>query len=136
MRMTTKGKYAVSTMCELAESYVLGANKFVRAKDIAVRYLMSELYVEQILNKLKKFGLIRAVRGPNGGYTLSREPKNIKIGEIIEATEGPVSLVQCVTKDDNGSCRLSQKCKTKKFWAKLSSVIENVLNETTLADLC
>lgn len=134
--MTTKGKYAVSTMCELAGSYVMGPNKYVRARDIASRYLMSELYVEQILNKLKRFGLIRAFRGPNGGYTLSREPKNIKIGEIIEATEGPVSLVQCVKKEESGICRLSQKCKTKKFWSKLSSVIENVLNETTLADLC
>lgn len=135
MKMTTKGKYAVSTMCELAAEYA-GNNGHLQAKAIAGRYFMPEQYVEQILNRLKKAGLIRSIRGPKGGYTLSREPKKIKVGEIIEATEGPISLVQCVSENSDGKCSLSSQCKTKKFWSKLSRVIENVLDKTTLADIC
>jgi len=131
--MTTKGKYAVSTMCELAGNY---EGKYLQAKDIAKRHLLSELYVEQILNKLKRAGLIKAIRGPQGGYILSKAPKYIKVGDILEATEGPISLVHCITKSGEDICRLSQQCKTKKFWFRLNSVIQNVLDETTLADLC
>jgi len=136
MKMTTKGKYAVSTMCELAGAYSSGNGKYLRAKDIAESQFMSELYVEQILNRLKKAGLVKAVKGPKGGYSLSKSPKQIKIGEIIVATEGPISLVQCISKDESGKCSMSAKCKTKKFWSKLSRVIENVLDKTTLDDLC
>ncbi len=134
MKMTTKGKYAVSAMCELA-----GANndgKYLQAKDIAARHFLSELYVEQILNKLKKAGLVKAVRGPQGGYKLSSPPKMIKIGDILEATEGPISLVSCIGGSHKDVCRLSSKCKTVKFWSKLNTVIKRVLDETTLDDLC
>ncbi len=134
--MTTKGKYAVSTMCELACSYSKSGGTYLQAKDIAARHVLSALYVEQILNKLKKKGLIKAVRGPQGGYILSRDPKNIKISEILEATEGPISLGECATISSDHVCRLSGKCKTKKFWSKLDSVIRNVLEKTTLSDLC
>ena len=134
--MTTKGKYAVSTMCELAASYSKNGGGYLQAKDIATRHYLSLLYVDQILNKLKKCGLVRAVRGPQGGYVLSREPGKIRLSEILEATEGPISLVDCATKGNVNVCRLSAKCKTKKFWSKLDSVIRNVLEETTLKDLC
>ena len=80
--------------------------------------------------------MINTVRGPNGGYSLSRGPEDIKVGEVIEATEGPISLVSCVVKGRDSKCSLSPKCKTKKFWSKLGHVIENVLDKTTLADLC
>ena len=136
MRMTTKGKYAVSTMCELAGVYVAGGRVYLQAKDIAKRHFMSELYVEQILNKLKKSGLIRAIRGPNGGYTLAKHPRRIKIGDVIEATEGPVSLVECISGKTDSNCAMFPKCKPKKFWAKLNGVIQDVLDDTTLADLC
>jgi len=131
--MTTKGKYAVSTMCELAGSY---KGKYLQAKDIAKKHFLSESYAEQILNKLKRAGLIKAIRGPQGGYSLSKAPKCIKVGDILEATEGPISLVHCITKSGEDICRLSSHCKTKKFWSKLNNVIQGVLDETTLADLC
>jgi Rrf2 family cysteine metabolism transcriptional repressor len=136
MKMTTKGKYAVSTMCELAGAYSGDRGKYLQAKDIAGRHFLSEMYAEQILNMLKRSSLVKAVRGPQGGYILARPPRMIKIGEILEATEGPISLVQCITSDKKGICRLSLKCKTKKFWSKLNRVIQRVLDETTLDDLC
>jgi Rrf2 family protein len=133
--MTTKGKYAVSAMCELAGARS-GESKYLQAKDIAARHFLSELYVEQILNKLKKAGLVKAVRGRQGGYILSLPPKKIKIGDILEATEGPISLVSCIGGSHKDVCRLSSKCKTVKFWSKLNTVIKRVLDETTLDDLC
>ena len=136
MKMTTKGKYAVSTMCELAGAYSGDEGKYLQAKDIARRHFLSELYVEQILNMLKRSSLVKAVRGPQGGYILTKPPKMIKIAEILEATEGPISLVQCITKTEKETCRLSSKCKTKKFWSRLNGVIQKVLDETTLGDLC
>ncbi len=132
--MTTKGKYAVSVMCGLAGAYA--SESTLRAKDIASGFNLSLLYVEQILNKLKRARLINAVKGPKGGYSLSRDPKSIKIGEVIEATEGPISIVRCIDKYHRGSCRLSQQCKTRKFWSDLSGVIEEKLSSTTVADLC
>jgi Rrf2 family transcriptional regulator, cysteine metabolism repressor len=133
VKLTTKGKYAVSTMCELASNY---GKDVLQAKDIARRHMLSPLYVEQILNKLKRAGLIKATRGPKGGYSLSRSPKLIKISEILEVTEGPISLVSCVTKDGGSFCGQSSQCKTKKFWSRLNGVIQNVLDDTKLADLC
>ena len=91
-------------MCELADAYVSNEKKYIQAKDISSRYLMPMQYVEQILNKLRKAGLIKAVRGPNGGYVLAKSPDNMRVGEIIEATEGPISLVDCVSKGKNGNC--------------------------------
>lgn len=132
--MTTKGKYAVSIMCELSSAYI-GA-KALQSKDIARTQFIPQMYVEQLLNKLKKAKLVKAIRGPGGGYFLTRPPKSIKIGEIIEATEGPISLASCVTKGASPACAMAPKCKTKKFWTDLSQVIENMLDKTTLADLC
>jgi Rrf2 family transcriptional regulator, cysteine metabolism repressor len=131
MKMSTKGKYALTTMSELAEAYKLGT-KYLQSKDISYKHAMPQQYVEQILNKLKRAGLVKALRGRNGGYYLSRSPKTVTIGEIINATEGPVMLAQCVTK----TCSLSSKCKTKNFWGKLSNAIEGLLDKTTLADIC
>jgi len=88
------------------------------------------------LNMLKRSNLVKAVRGPQGGYLLAKPPKMIKIAEILEATEGHISLVQCITKTEKETCRLSSKCKTKKFWSRLNDVIQKVLDETTLGDLC
>ena len=136
MKMTTKGKYAVSAMCELAGAYSGDHGKYLQAKDIASRHFLSGLYVEQILNKLKRSKLVKAVRGPQGGYILSRPPKKIRISEILIATEGPISIVSCVNGSKKETCKLSSKCKTVKFWSKLNCAIQNVLDETTLDDLC
>jgi Rrf2 family protein len=136
MKMTTKGKYAVSIMCELADSYSGNSAKFLQAKDISKKHFLSVLYAEQILNRLKKAGLIKAYRGPSGGYRLTKHPEEIKVGQIIEASEGPISLVECVTENSGGKCKMTGKCKTKKFWFNLNRVIENLLDNTSLADIC
>ena len=131
--MTTKGKYAVAIMCELA-----GANgaKYQHSKDISKKHFLSTMYVEQLLNKLKKAGLVKALKGPGGGYRLARSSGKIRIGDIITATEGPISLGECVADGVAPACALAPRCKTKKFWADLKRSIDDLLNGTTLADLC
>ena len=135
MKLTTKVRYAVSAMCDLALNFNPG--KPVQVKDIAARQNLSVLYIEQLFNKLKKAKLIRAIRGPKGGYMLAGKPSKIKIGDIFRVVEGPIALVGCVDRGPSKmDCVMSSKCSTKPLWARLSKLIENVLDSTTLADLC
>jgi Rrf2 family protein len=135
MKLTTKVRYAVSAMCDLAVNY--DPEMPVQMKDIASRQNLSVLYIEQLFNKLKKARLIRSIRGPRGGYILAEAPSKVKIGDIFRVVEGRIALVGCVdTGNSKVSCAMSGKCSTKPLWAKLSRLIENVLDSTTLADLC
>ena len=135
MKLTTKVRYAVSAMCDLALNY--DPDKPVQVRDIAYRQNLSLLYIEQLFNKLKRAKLIKSVRGPRGGYILTNKPSKISIGDIFRIVDGPIALVGCV---DSGisriDCAMSGKCSTKPLWAKLSNLIENLLDSTTLADLC
>lgn len=135
MKLTTKVRYAVSAMCDLATND--GTGKPVQVKDIAARQNISVLYIEQLFNKLKRAKLIRSVRGPHGGYMLADKPSKINIGDIFRVVEGPIALVGCVDKGPSKmSCIMSSKCSTKPLWAKLSKLIGDLLDSTTLADLC
>ncbi|MFH1710120.1 MAG: Rrf2 family transcriptional regulator [bacterium] len=135
MKLTTKVRYAVSAMCDLAVNY--DPDRPVHVKDIASRQNLSPLYIEQLFNKLKRAKLIKSTRGPGGGYVLAEKPSKVKIGDIFRIIEGPIALVGCV---DRGAakldCAMSGKCSTKPLWAKLSHLIEKLLDSTTLADLC
>jgi len=135
MKLTTKVRYAVSAMCDLAINYEPG--RPVQVKDIASRQNISVLYIEQLFNKLKRAKLIRSVRGPRGGYILADKPSKISIGDIFRIVEGPIALVGCVDRGASGiNCAMSDKCSTKPLWAKLSQLMEKLLDSTTLADLC
>jgi Rrf2 family protein len=135
MKLTSKVRYAVIAMCDLAVNY--DPDRPVQVKDIALRQHISVLYIEQLFNKLKRAKLIRSIRGPRGGYVLAEKPSKVKIGDIFRVVEGRIALVGCVdTGDSRVSCAMSGQCSTKPLWAKLSRLIENVLDSTTLADLC
>ncbi len=135
MKLTSKVRYAVIAMCDLAVNY--DPDRPVQVKDIALRQHISVLYIEQLFNKLKRAKLIRSIRGPRGGYVLADKPSKIKIGDIFRVVEGRIALVGCVDRGDaRVSCAMSGHCSTKPLWAKLSRLIENVLDSTTLADLC
>ena len=132
MKMTTKGKYAVAIMCELAGA----GGRYEHSKDIARKHFLSRMYVEQLLNKLKKAGLVKAHKGPGGGYSLARNSGKIRVGEVIVATEGPITLGECVANGVAPACALASRCKTKKFWGDLKRAIDDLLNGTMLSDLC
>lgn len=131
MKLSTKGRYAVSAMFDLAANEKGGP---VSAETISKRQGISQSYLEQLLLKLKRAGLVHASKGPSGGYWLARKPSQVSIGQIIVATEGPIALASCIP----SFSRCSDKgcCSTRALWQKLSLKVAKVLNGTSLADLC
>ena len=131
MKLSTRGRYAVTAMFDLATH---GNGELITAAEVSERQGISLHYLEQLLLKLKRAGLVKTVRGPSGGYVLSGNPSKVSIGDIIRATEGPVALASCVPSASN--CQKSGCCSTRSLWEKLSSKVSKVLDSTTLADLC
>lgn len=130
MKLSTKGRYGLKAMFELSLRQTCGP---VPLKQIAQKQNISEQYLEQIFSILKKSGLIKSVRGAQGGYLLVKEPKDITVGDILIVLEGPVSLSDCVLDED--VCENSGKCVTKVVWEKMKKGIEDVINSITLQDM-
>lgn len=131
MKLSTRGRYAVSAMFDLAsncEDVPISAAAISKSQRIPLSYL------EQILLKLKKGGLVKTTKGPSGGYKLAKLPKNISIGDIIKAADGPIALADCIPHGSN--CPKSGCCSTKSLWARLSDKVAKVFESTSLADLC
>jgi len=131
MKLSSKGRYAVSAMFDLA---AYGNGDPVTAAQIAERQGIPLAYLEQLLAKLRRSGLVRTVRGPSGGYVLAKKPSALSIGEIIRAADGPVALAECVS--GAASCPKSGCCSTKTLWVKLSAKVSRVFDSTSLKDLC
>ncbi|MEA3492975.1 MAG: Rrf2 family transcriptional regulator [Candidatus Margulisiibacteriota bacterium] len=131
MKLSTRGRYAVSAMFDLAsncEDVPISAAMISKSQQIPLSYL------EQILLKLKKGGLVKTTKGPAGGYKLAKLPNRISIGDIIKAADGPIILADCFP---HGSrCPRSGSCSTKSLWASLSNKVAKVFDSTSLADLC
>ncbi len=130
LRLSTKGQYGVRAMFEIARSYNSGP---VTIKEISEKQDVSVAYLEQILNQLRKSGIIRSVRGPGGGYVLSRKPDDVSIGEILKELEGPVAITSCL--DPKEGCMRVDGCVTHLLWKSLGENIEAFLNKMTLNDL-
>ncbi|MGM0568189.1 MAG: RrF2 family transcriptional regulator [Elusimicrobiota bacterium] len=130
MKISTKGRYAVRCMLNLA---IHGGEPSVPVSRISKEEDISANYIEQLFLKLKKAGLVESVRGRSGGYRLLKEPEEITAAGIIEAVEGPIVTVDCVRE---GNCERYDACTTKYLWEVLSKKIEEVLGNTTLKDLC
>lgn len=129
MRLTTKGRYAVTAMLDLA--YHSQKNP-VTLTDIATRQTISLSYLEQLFARLRKAGMVKGVRGPGGGYTLSRAAREINIAEIIEAVDEPVDSTKCGGKSN---CHNNQPCITHDLWMGLSEQIRAYLKQITLGQL-
>jgi Rrf2 family protein len=117
-------------MVDLATEY---GNAPVEMSAIAKRQDLSRKYLHALLSALKTAGLTKSVRGAKGGYMLSRAPEKIIVSEICEALEGRLSIVKCVTEPD--FCSRMESCPTVGLWQKLNAALEDVLKNTTLADL-
>ena len=135
MKLSTKGRYGVTAMFDLAMHYGEGA---VPLKDIAARQGLSEHYLEQLIVPLRRAGLVRSIRGAQGGYLLARRPEEITVGDIIRVLEGPIAPVDCVIVDSGFEqyCDKADNCVTRAIWRKLRDSINAVLDSVTLADLC
>ncbi|VBB06032.1 transcription regulator rrf2-type conserved site [Lucifera butyrica] len=137
MKLSTKGRYGVAAMYDLALHRGEGP---ISLKSIASRQGISEHYLEQLMGTLRKAGYVKSVRGSQGGYALTKEPDQISVGDIIRAMEGPIAPVDCVLTDNdtatNDYCERAGSCVTRGVWAKVRDSINNVLDSISLADLC
>jgi Rrf2 family protein len=130
LRLSTKGQYGVRAMFEIARGCGSGP---VTIREISEKQDVSVAYLEQILNKLRKADLVRSVKGPGGGYVLSREAGKISIGAILRELEGPVAITSCL--DPREGCMRVDGCVTHLLWKALGENIEAFLDKMTLADL-
>ncbi len=130
MRLTTKGRYAVTAMMDLALQE--SAKKRVALRTIAEHQLISVPYLEQLFAKLRDKGLVIGVRGPGGGYRLSRPANEISVYEIISAVDETVDVTRCHGKKN---CQDGEICLTHELWTQLSEQISNFLDNLSLADI-
>ncbi len=129
MKLSTKGRYGIHAMYDLA---CWGGDSPQPAKAIAERQDIPEAYLEQLIGQLRRSGLVRSVRGAQGGYLLAREPGRITVGEVLRALEGDFSLADCLLDD---SCRRAGHCPTRAVWRKLSDGLNRLMDEITLQDM-
>lgn len=131
MKISTKGRYALRTMVDMAQH---SGGGLVTLKDVSARQHISQKYLEQIVTVLSKAGMVRGVRGPQGGYRLAREPRDYSLAEILELVEGSLAPVECLEESPN-QCQECASCPTVDMWAGLYKVVTDYLGGITLQDL-
>ena len=129
MKLTSKGRYAVTAMLDVALHASVGP---VPLTDISERQGISLSYLEQLFAKLRKSELVNSVRGPGGGYFLGREASEISISQVIAAVDESVDATKC---GGSGDCQGGSRCLTHKLWSNLSDRIESFLSDITLGEL-
>ena len=131
MIVSTKGRYALRVMIDLAEHQ---SEKYVPLKEVAARQEISEKYLENILKVLVQNGFLEGLRGKGGGYRLTRSPDQYTVGEILMLTEGSLAPVSCLT-PSAAPCSRMANCRTYEMWKGLNDLISNYFDNITLADL-
>ncbi len=140
MMISTKGKYALQTMVDLAqhascEEHDSDGCACVSLKAIAERQNISMKYLEAIVSLLNKGGLVRSTRGKDGGYRLARPADKITVSEVMAMTEGSLAPVSCLDTCAEGQCVHADSCLTLPLWQKLDAMIDGYLSKITLADI-
>ncbi|MEZ3496083.1 MAG: Rrf2 family transcriptional regulator [Lachnospiraceae bacterium] len=131
MRVSTRGRYALRMMLDLA---MHENGEYIALKDISARQGVSVKYLEQIVSVLSKADMLKSVRGPQGGYKLAKSPDSYTVGDILRVTEGSLAPVACLDAPQNG-CPRAAACTTLGFWQELYDAVCGVVDYTTLADL-
>lgn len=131
MILSTKGRYGLKMMFELAKKYGSGT---MSLKDIAKNQELSETYLEQLISHLRKASLVHSIRGAQGGYELSKPPSEITVGAIIRTLEGPLAPSDCVLADEP-ECGKAGYCVTRPIWEKIMDSINSVIDSITLQDM-
>lgn len=129
MKLTTKGRYAVTAMLDLA---IHASDKPISLADISERQVISLSYLEQLFSKLRRQGLVESVRGPGGGYCLSRGAEVIFVAQVIDAVNEAVDATGCRGTEN---CQAGSMCLTHHLWTDLSNQIHSFLSDISLADL-
>src|SRR5579864_6851365 len=134
MRLSTKGRYEVMAMADLAQHEA--ANRPVSLADIAQRQEISLSYLEQLFAKLRKGGLVKSVRGPGGGYLLAHPMDESRISDIILSVDEPIRATRCAPGSPAGCRSNRSRCLTHDLWEELGNQIHLYLSSVTLADVC
>lgn len=135
MKLSTKITYGVRALFDIAYH---SCGMPAKVKDIARRQGISPRYIEQIFIRFKKRGIIKTVRGPNGGYLLASDPAKISLGDIIRAIEGNIELVSCkpATPENANGCSIKKQCVTAPIWNELNSQVSSFFDSISIQDLC
>lgn len=131
MKISTKGRYALRLMLDLA---LHNTGEPISLKDIAKRENISDKYLEQIISVLNKAGYVQSIRGAQGGYILRKKPEEYTVGNILRLTEGSLAPVACL-EDENAACEKENDCVTVMIWKKMNDAINDVVDNITLEDL-
>lgn len=132
MKLSTKGRYGLRAMIDLAQH---GESEPVSIASIAARQNISESYLEQLIAKLRKAGLVTSIRGAAGGYVPSRPPEEISVGDILRALEGSLNPVDCPGFTQESGCEGADVCVTKYVWKRINESINRTVDEMKLSDL-
>jgi len=130
VKLSTRTRYGIRAILELAEkdgSGPLRVKTTAQSQDISVKYL------EQLMSILRSAGFVRSIRGSKGGYMLAKAPNQIKLSDVFDCLEGPVTTVECV--EDKDYCARAADCVARQVWAQVQDAIKNVLQSITLQDL-
>lgn len=131
MLISTRGRYAIRVMLDLAEN---NNGAYIPMKEVAKRQELSLKYIERIMPVLTKNKLVEGIHGKGGGYRLTRKPADYKIGDILRLTEGDLAPVSCLECNAE-TCSRAETCKTLPMWTKFKTMIDNYFDGITLADL-
>lgn len=131
MKISTKGRYAVRVMVDIA---LHNTGECIKVKDIASRQGISEKYLEQIMAVLSRAGYLKSIRGAQGGYLLTKPPQSYTVGMILRVTEGSLAPVACLEVGD-AACDRCDTCETLEVWRELADAIDAVVDGVTIADL-
>lgn len=129
MKLSTKGRYGVRAMAELALHY---GGAPISIKTISREQNLSEYYLEQLFSPLRRANIIRSIRGAQGGYVLCKAPSEITVGDIMTILEGPIEIADCI---DGYACDNEHSCATKFVWEKIKNSIDDVMNCISLQDI-
>lgn len=131
MRLSTRGRYGLKAMYQLAIYYGEGP---IPLKEIAQKEELSENYLEQLVSQLRREGLLESVRGAQGGYMLAMPPKKITVGNILRILEGNLGPADCIMEDEF-QCEREEDCITKFVWMRIKESIDKVVDSITLQDM-
>lgn len=129
MKLSTKGRYGVKAMVDLAMHY---GESPVSVKTISKRQGISEYYLEQLLSPLRKANLIKSIRGAQGGYVLNKSPREITVADVMYILEGPIEIADCI---ENTDCDNIDSCATRLLWGRIKNSIDEVMAGITLQDI-
>ncbi len=133
MKVSTRGEYGVRAMVALAKHYGQGPMSIAA---VAQASSVPTAYLEQLIGPLREAGLVKSTRGAHGGYQLTRDPSEMRVGEVYRVMEGPVAPMECVSEDiTEQTCPLIDGCETRPVWLRMRDAIVSTLDSTTLGDL-